>query len=775
MRLRWPSTGPRAKRPAILALTAVVFAAAASATWLGLAYPGLSELLLADLRHGDRAETTDRFRFLAYYFDGLDRLRRDGERVEIPPPPPGRQAFEAGFVHFHRGAFDAAVRSFEEALESEGQSETTLFWLAQALMRRAEAENCLSHLESATPGSPDHPTTFGDLGGGGVCALPVTVPHHRPASIERAAVILERLLERSPDDPLYRWLLNFAYMARGRYPDGVPEEHLLETEFTDIFYGETARRAGRRFAHLSLRDRAADLGVDLLDAGKGVAVEDFDGDGDLDLVTGGTYGGLHLYLNEAGPNDASHDEASGGRRRFVDVTQDSGLEAVSQPFVVSTADYDGDGAMDLFVSRPFHHFRLLRNDGTGRFRDVTYSAGLLQPGEPDRLAHSSFVSAWGDVNNDGRLDLVVTQYGMEMPLRIHIYDRPFADTRLYVNQGDGRFADRTAAFGLSNVVADRMITGAAFGDYDDDGRLDLFLSAYTPRRSRLLRNQGGRTFVDSGLVDHPETGFTAAFLDLDHDGDLDLFQGGQSPARTATARAVLRRSPELDASRIFRNAGGSFETRPDLFVPPIAAGTMGAGFGDLDNDGCHDVYLGTGNPESWYVLPNLLYVGERDGTRCTGRLLNASMLWGVGTIQKGHGIVFFDFDEDGDQDVYSSLGGMWQGDAWPNQMWVNESSTGHTWTKIRLRGRESNRWGLGARITVEATNEAGETIRRHHLMDQGTGFGSGPYLAHVGLLDAVRIERVTVRWLGSGCVADYPAELERLNRLDEAECLAADP
>lgn len=201
--------------------------------------------------------------------------------------------------------------------------------------------------------------------------------------------------------------------------------------------------------------------------------------------------------------------------------------------------------------------------------------------------------------------------------------------------------------------------------------------------------------------------------------------------------------------------------------------TMGASYGDLDNDGSLDFYLGTGSPEPWNVLPNLLYLGEERGGQCTGRMTNVSMLAGFGTVQKGHGIAFFDFDGDGDQDVYSSLGGMWPAAPWMSQLFVNESTTGNARVKIRLRGRRSNFYGVGSRIEVTARRADGSALVRTYAMDSKTGFGSAPYLAHIGLEKATAVERVKVIWLGSGCVGTYSAKIRELNVLDEAACLAA--
>jgi hypothetical protein len=113
---------------------------------------------------------------------------------------------------------------------------------------------------------------------------------------------------------------------------------------------------------------------------------------------------------------------------------------------------------------------------------------------------------------------------------------------------------------------------------------------------------------------------------------------------------------------------------------------------------------------------------------------------------------------------------MWPADKWPNQFFVNESRLGNSWVKIRLRGRKTNYYGVGARIKVVGENRKGEKIVRYALIDLRTGFGSSPYLAHVGLMDAVRIEGVEVYWPASGCRQTYEVGLNKLNLLDEGDC-----
>jgi len=249
----------------------------------------------------------------------------------------------------------------------------------------------------------------------------------------------------------------------------------------------------------------------------------------------------------------------------------------------------------------------------------------------------------------------------------------------------------------------------------------------------------------------------------------------RADARTTVVQAVFGEHREEyktnHSSILLQTPGGRFAEHNEFFGGgTMPASTMGAAFGDLDNDGCYDFYLGTTNPEPWFIFPNLMYLGQTENGRCTGRMDNVSMLAGFGNVQKGHGIVFFDFDGDGDQDVYSCLGGMWPGDRWMSQLFVNESDLHNSWVKIRLRGRKTNFYGLGARLKVTARAADGRAIVRYRHMDDGTSFGSSPYLAHVGLMGAVAIDGVEVYWPASRCRKTYGAELGRLNVLDEAQC-----
>ena len=743
---------------ALLLLLAAGLAASRAANY----YKGMSEGMWHQMRYATFAESHNLWYCVRYFLDQMEMLRFDpaaGRWSFRLTPEAGRDDFELGVLSFHRGDYTRAIQLIEHDLAQRGESEEKLFWLALTYMRRAEAQNCLARLTAgaahADPGPHQH---------GAFCTLPITRFHDRKADSRQAMRLLERLLDRyGSDNKLYLWLLNFSAMTVNGFPREVPERYRVQTPFIDSFYGRTAEEARRKYAWLRLTDRAVELGVDHLGPNRGVAVEDFDGDGYLDLVTADFFGTLRLFHNDGG-------------KRFVEATAEAGLAGVTQPLSVSAADYNNDGAIDLFVARPFDCFRLFANDGKGHFTDVTAASGLLDA-KPAGAVAASWFATWGDVDNDGDLDLFVSSWAFRVPFVSGLVEKPRIDSKLFIND-HGHFRDATAEYGLAELVRDRQFIGAAFGDYDGDGWIDLYIAGPIPATNALLQNVGGRRFVKrDDLADPPEPGFTVGFVDINQDGRLDIFQGGFNDARTAVAQSVFHKPGEPFPYKmgpsffLLQKPDGHFEKHPELFAGGVAVSTMGASWGDLDNDGCLDVYLGTGNPEPWFILPNFMYLGRRQGGRCTGELENVSMLNGVGNVQKGHGIVFFDFDNDGDQDVFSNLGGMWPADGWVSQFFVNESEVHNQWTKIRLRGRRTNFYGLGATLKITARRPDGSRLVRYRQMDNATGFGSAPYLAHVGLLDATAIEGVEVYWPASRCRWTYAAALRQLNVLDEADCL----
>jgi hypothetical protein len=198
---------------------------------------------------------------------------------------------------------------------------------------------------------------------------------------------------------------------------------------------------------------------------------------------------------------------------------------------------------------------------------------------------------------------------------------------------------------------------------------------------------------------------------------------------------------------------------------------MGASFGDLDNDGFPDMYLGTGYPFYDGLVPNVMYWNRRGQ-----RFADVTTAGGFGHLQKGHGISFADLDEDGDQDVYANMGGAYPGDAFGDVLFENpglfespgpSQNPGQTgkpkanhWLKLRLEGRRSNRSGIGARVRAEFREDE-KTRSVYQTVGQHGSFGNSPFELHLGLGSATRVERLEVFWPVSGetqVFTELPAE-----------------
>jgi hypothetical protein len=169
---------------------------------------------------------------------------------------------------------------------------------------------------------------------------------------------------------------------------------------------------------------------------------------------------------------------------------------------------------------------------------------------------------------------------------------------------------------------------------------------------------------------------------------------------------------------------------------------MGHNYGDLDNDGWLDFYCGTGDPDFRTLIPNRMF--RNSGGRFFQDVTTAT---GTGHIQKGHGVAFADFDDDGDQDVYSALGGAYSGDFARNALFMNPDTT-NAWLKLKLVGTKANRAAIGARIKVTVQTPAGAR-ELHRVVSSGGNFGSNPLRQEMGLGDAMAITSVDIRWPGS--------------------------
>jgi hypothetical protein len=404
---------------------------------------------------------------------------------------------------------------------------------------------------------------------------------------------------------------------------------------------------------------------------------------------------------------------------------------------------------------------LLRNNGDGTFTDVTEEAGLLS-------YHPTQTSRWFDYDGDGWLDLFIGNESMDPQ------DPDWCE--LYHNNRDGTFRECAEESGIR--VA-RFVKGVACADYDNDGRPDLFLSVRNGL-NLLLRNDGpaGESssghavwrFTDvterSGLADDPVSGFGTLFFDYDNDGweDLVVF-GYHLPNGVGDVAADYLGLPNPGAkTRLYRNnRDGTFENVTRQARLERICHTMGHNFGDLDNDGWLDLYCATGDPDLRLLIPNRMF------RNAAGRhFQEVTTATGTGHLQKGHGVGFADLDDDGDQDIYVTLGGAFAGDSARNALFLNPISA-HRWLKLRLVGVHANRPAIGARLRVTVRTPEG-TREIHRTVSSGGSFGSNPLRQEIGLGDTTGIVGVSVRWPGSGTLQEVTGlELDHAYEIREGD------
>jgi hypothetical protein len=509
---------------------------------------------------------------------------------------------------------------------------------------------------------------------------------------------------------------------------------------------------------------------------------------------------------------------------FTDVTSEAGISFIHFDGTRSTqlpedmgsgaafGDYDDDGRPDLFlvnVSGPLTRSkeerrlspatnRLYHNEGGGRFRDATEASGL-------GAAMIGMGAAWGDWNDDGLLDLVVSGFG---------------ELRLYRNEGGGRFEDATEASGLTPFQG--FWSGVSWADYDSDGDLDLYVcgyvqyryrsedaargtrqyqavvpytlnpSSYPPERNLLLRNEGNGTFTEvaeSAGVSNPEgRSLAAAWADFDEDGRIDLYVAN-----------------DVSDNALYRNLGdGRFDDVSHEAWVADYRGAMGLAVGDWDGDGDQDIHV-----THWIAQENALYsnlkVAFGNENSSDGlRFMDVADMVGLGQIALdsiGWGTFFFDYDNDGRPDLFAANGSTFQEEENPKALvpmtsflfWNagpergffdvapvsgepflvprvsrgaafadydadgdldlvlvnhgegalllrNDGGNRGSWLDVAVRSKGKNRFGVGAKVTARV----GETAQTILIGAQPSYLSQSPYEAHFGLGTAERVDEVEV-------------------------------
>jgi hypothetical protein len=608
---------------------------------------------------------------------------------------------QLGAVASFEGDMAEALKQFDAGREAlapypKEYPDLAAKWLALeeaaavASLRQGEIENCL-----VMPGAD---RCIFPLRPGGV--------HHHLAGAQSAFARLTPHVAADPDNLELRWLLNLSAMLQGRYPEIVPNAARFPA---DLFKSATTLP---RFVDVA---RAAKLGR--MDTAGATIADDFDNDGLVDVVFTAVdfCAPARLYRNR-------------GDGTFEDRTEAAGLARQLGGLNATQTDYDNDGRIDLFIHRggweiPMRN-SLLHNNGDGTFTDVTRAAGLSSP------AYSTHSAAWADIDLDGRLDLFV---GHEL-----------APSQLFRNRGDGTFEDVTARAG---VGATAFTKGVTFGDYDNDGYPDLYVSNMFGDNVLYHNNRDGTfTNVAPALgVDKPFASFPTWFFDANNDGWLDIFVASYPNSVEEFVKHYLGLPPKAETLKLYRNNGnGTFTDATAAMGLARVVPTMGANFGDLDNDGFLDMYLGTGAPSFASLMPNVML--RNDGGR---RFVDVTETTGTGHLQKGHGVAFVDLDNDGDEDVVLNVGGAVPGDRYEDALFENPGAPGRHWTSVKLVGTKSNRAGIGARLRVTA-REGGQSVLRAREVTSGGSFGSNSLTQHIGLGRASRIDALEVYWPASG-------------------------
>ncbi|WP_197062562.1 CRTAC1 family protein [Muricauda sp. MAR_2010_75] len=572
--------------------------------------------------------------------------------------------------------------------------------LAIAYMRKAEQDNCIANHTNES------------------CIIPISpkAQHVLKDGAQQSIVLLNELLAINPNDLECQYLLNIANMTLGQYPEKVPRKFRIpESHFSN----------SANIPHFT--DIAMDLGVDVNQLSGGTCVDDFNGDGYLDIIA-----------SSWGLNDQIKYFENDGMGGFSDKTIEAGLKGVTGGLNLRHADYDNDGLMDFMILRGawlsiFGSIpnSLMRNNGDGTFTDVTKAAGVYS-------LNPTQTAVWTDVNLDGWLDLFIANEWSEAK-------QSFCE--LFLNNGDGTFQNIAKEAG---ITVPGFFKGVASGDVNNDLYPDLYLSDYDGLNTLYInttKERGKPSFKianENAGVAEPKLSFPTWFFDYNNDGFEDIFVSGYSSSEVLPSEMLLRNLKTNTSEYrplLYQNNGDNTFTEVSIkanLTEPIA--TMGCNFGDLDNDGFLDFYLATGDPDFFSIVPNKMYRNVNGEN-----FEDVTYSGGFGHIQKGHAIGFGDMDMDGDQDIYAVMGGAVEGDVFRNLLFENPMGNTNNWINIVLEGKQSNRSAIGAKIII-TIKEGSKERKIYNTVDSGASFGGNSLMAEIGLGQAEVIKQLEIKW-----------------------------
>ncbi len=473
----------------------------------------------------------------------------------------------------------------------------------------------------------------------------------------------------------------------------------------------------------------------------GVAVFDYDGDGDLDIYF--TNGADLRSLRKNSPTHWNRLFANDGKGNFADVTERAGVAGSGFDNGVAVADYDNDGDQDLFVGG-VHHSTLYRNNGDGTFTDATAQAGLDKP-DPEYGPLWSVGGAWLDANNDGLLDLFVVNYMSWTPdkepvceyqgVREYCHPKFYRElpNRLYLNQGNGTFKDVSAEAGIRSHPGKGM--GAGIADFDHDGRIDIFV-ANDKLYNFLFRNLGRGKFAEVGFdrgvagAEHGNliSGMGVDTRDIDNDGFEDIFY----VALDNETFPLLRNTGARGFTEVTFASGLTRATRSMAGYSPAIY--------DFDNDGWKDLFVSRGHVQSPALSKSMQIDQHNTVFRNLGKARFSAVTDEAGLAaappKRHRGTGQGDLNGDGRMDVVVSA---LRAEA---ELWINDSPPGKHWLMLALEGTKSNRDGIGARIKVVT-----KSLTQYNHVSTAVGYASssaGP--VHFGLGPDAIADLIEIRW-----------------------------
>ena len=580
---------------------------------------------------------------------------------------------------------------------------TVVYFQGVTAMRRGENENCI------------------ECRGESSCILPISpaAVHINQSGSRQAIEHFTEYLGQFPDDLEVRWLLNLAHMTLGEHPGNVDPKYVISLD----------RFTKSEFDIGKFRDVGHLLGVNRFNQAGGAIMEDFDNDGLLDIA-----------LTSFDPNQSMAFYRNKGDGTFEDRSQEAGVTDQLGGLVCYQTDYNNDGRMDVFIPRGAWlpcaiRPSLLRNEGGGKFTDVTSEAGMLEP-------VNSNAACWADYDNDGWLDVFI---GCERQPSL-----------LYHNRGNGTFEEVSNRAGLREHAQPQVSKGTTWIDLDNDDFPDLFINNLNGA-GELYRNNRNGTFtnVTSAMgIQGPYHGFSCWTWDYDNDGWLDIFATCYDRTVGDVVKGLLGLPHSQLSNRLYQNRKGKgFEDKTREAGLDLVFATMGSNFADFDNDGFLDMYLGTGEPSFATLIPNRMFknVGGTRFSEITGTT-------GTGHLQKGHGVACGDWDRDGDNDLFVEIGGAVNGDRFHDVLFQNPGQGNH-WLTLKLIGRKTNRAAIGARVKLVTSDAKPLTIHRH--VSSGSSFGANPLQQTIGLAQSKSVAVLEIHWPTSGTTQvfrDIPAD-----------------